>query len=137
MAPATQVIVVDEPSLPRSMLLKALETWGFEGIAADDEKAAWGALADAASQTILIANWHAVCFDCAPFFQKIRRKSPRLEVYLLSAIPRGATGVIRHCIEAGANDFVSRPYDLDEIRLRLHIASSLLRRPLPRLIFSV
>ncbi|MDP3431167.1 MAG: hypothetical protein Q8R89_12665, partial [Desulfomicrobium sp.] len=44
------------------------------------------------------------------------------DVYLMGGIPRGAVGAIRHCMASGANDFVYRPYDLDEMRVRLHVA---------------
>ena len=131
-----QVVIVDEACLSRNVLLKALGSWGYDCRTADTEASAWAALQDAQKPVILIAHWYAAFVECESFFQKIRRTSFACPVYPVAAISRNVSGSIRRCINGGAADFVSRPYDLDEIRVRLHVAPALFETRVPRLSFS-
>ena len=117
------IVIVEEPCLSRNVMIKALRAWGYACTVADDDDAAWTALRAAAGPCLALVDWHADFLECVEFFDRIR-KSPELNgTYILSAIPRGFGGAIRESLAAGADDFVFRPYDLDEVRVRLHIAS--------------
>lgn len=118
------------------MLLKALCSWGYACHAADSEADAWSVLQDAQKPVVLIAHWDAGFMECEAFFQKVRRTSFSRPVYPVAAIARSVSGSIRKCINGGAVDFVSRPYDLDEVRVRLHLAPALFESRVPRLSFS-
>jgi CheY-like chemotaxis protein len=117
------IVIVEEASLSRNVLVKALGAWGYACVVAEDEKSAWDAVRAARLPVLVLADWHADFMGCDEFFWKVRSTEATRGAFLMGAIPRGAVGGIRQCIAAGADDFVSRPYDLDEIRVRLHLAS--------------
>lgn len=113
-----RVMLLEEEGLMRNVLLKALGTWGYAWEAPEDENAAWAALKQEGSLIIAIVDWHSELLDCAEFLAQARRDYP--SCYLVVGVPRNSMGGIRACIEAGAHDFMYRPYDLDEVRVRLH-----------------
>lgn len=120
------VVVVEEPGLPRNVLVKALLAWGYPCVVADSEKSAWGAVQGVQRPVVVVIDWLAEFLDCEEFIERIS-SSPDMEgVYVLAGISRGAVGGLRQCVMAGADDCVSRPYDLDEMRLRLHQAARLM-----------
>lgn len=120
------IVIVEEPCLSRTVMSKALGVWGYPCTIADDEEAAWAAVLRARSPVLVLADWHADFMGCDEFFWKVRNSPEVRSAYLVGGIPRGAVGAIRQCMAAGADDFVYRPYDLDEMRVRLHVASKVL-----------
>lgn len=120
------IVIVEEPCLSRNVMVKALRAWGYLCTVADTEDAAWVALRASTGPCLVLVDWHADFLECRDFFDRIR-SSPALNgTYILGAVPRGFGGAIRESVVAGADDHVFRPYDLDEVRVRLHIASRIL-----------
>jgi CheY-like chemotaxis protein len=120
------IVIVEEPCLSRNVMSKALGVWGYSCAIAEDEDAAWKAVVSAQAPVLVLADWHADFMGCDEFFWKVRNTPALQGVYLVGGVPRGAVGAIRHCMASGADDFVYRPYDLDEMRVRLHVASKVM-----------
>lgn len=120
------IVIVEEACLSRNVLVKALRTWGFDCAVAESEETAWSALRAAAAPRVVLADWHADFLDCEEFFGRLRSEESLRDAFVMGGVPRGAVGAIRACITAGADDYVSRPYDLDDVRLRLHNASKMM-----------
>lgn len=120
------IVIVEEPCLSRNVMSKALGVWGYPCAIAESEDSAWKAVLGASSPVLVLADWHADFMGCDEFFWKVRGTPALQGVYLVGGIPRGAVGAIRQCMAAGADDFVYRPYDLDEMRVRLHVASKVM-----------
>ena len=120
------IVILEEPCLSRNVMVKALRAWGYACTVAGDEDAAWAALLAATGPRIVLVDWHADLLECVEFCDRIRNSPALNGTYILSAVPRGFGGAIRESVVAGADDYVFRPYDLDEVRVRLHIASRIL-----------
>lgn len=120
------IVIVEEACLSRNVLVKALRTWGYECAVAESGEHAWQALREAAAPRLVLADWHADFLDCEEFFEQLRADAELRDAFVMGGVPRGALGAIRRCAAAGADDVVARPYDLDEVRLRLHNASRLM-----------
>ncbi len=121
-----RIVIVEEPSLSRNVLAKALRVWGWDVRLVDSERAALAAAHGASVMTVLLVDWFVDCVDCEELCRAIRQAPALGHVYVMVAIPRDAAGAIRRSVLAGAHDCVRRPYDLDEFRLRLDIAAKLL-----------
>jgi DNA-binding response OmpR family regulator len=120
------IVIVEEPCLSRNVLVKALGAWGYSCEITEDEDTAVEVALAASAPVLILADWHADFMGCDEFFWRVRSTQGLQGVYLLSAVPRGAVGAIRQCISSGADDYVYRPYDLDEVRVRLHLASKVM-----------
>ena len=127
MSSTLQVVVVEESCLSRNVLVKALHQWGYPCLLTEDEDSAWSAVTNASAPCVLMVDWDADFLDCEDLVRRIRRKASLRKLHILAAVPRGALGAIRRSMECGASDVVSRPYDLDEVRVRLHVACQLMR----------
>lgn len=125
-ASALNIVIVEESCLSRNVLVKALRGWGFACTVAEKEDAAWAAILAAPAPVLVLADWHCDFLECDEFFERIRGRAFLHGLYIIGGIPRGAVGAIRRCVMAGADDFLLRPYDLDEVRVRLHIAAKVM-----------
>jgi DNA-binding response OmpR family regulator len=117
------IIVVEEACLSRNVLVKALAIWGYDCVVAESEESAWAAVNAAPSPRLVLMDWFADFLDVEEFMDRVHAEPALDDVVILGGVPRGAVSGIRRCIRAGADDVVSRPYDLDEVRLRLHTVS--------------
>lgn len=117
------IVIVEEPCLSRNVLLKALRVWGYDCVVAESEAQAWAAVKGSGEPRLVLADWHADFLECDEFFERLRANPAFQGTFILGGVPRGAVGAIRRCVTAGADDCISRPYDLDEVRLRLRNAS--------------
>lgn len=121
------VVVVEEASLSRSVLMKALSSWGYACMMVGDGMPDWVLTLPETESVLILADWAAPFMNCRELFRKVRALTYPVPPYLLAAIMRGAGGLIQESVSAGADDFVYRPYDLDEVRVRLAIACRLMR----------
>lgn len=122
-----RVIVLEEEGLVRNVLVKALRRWGFACAVPEDENTAWDEVRRDDGPAVILADWHTDLLDCGDFFQEIRNAKPHC--HLVAGIPRNGVDGIRLCIGAGAHDFVYRPYNLDEVRVRLHAIRKIMGLP--------
>jgi len=115
------IVIVEEPCLSRKVLSKALGMWGYDYVTVETEAAARKAVSSAPSPRLVLVDWLADFLDAEEFMEWLRSEPALSDAFVLGGVPRGAVGGIRRCIRSGADDCVSRPYDLDEVRLRLHV----------------
>lgn len=135
MSHALNIVVLEEQGLSRDVLVKALQSWGHACSVIENKGSAWAIIKSAPAPCVVVADWHADFLDCEELVRRIRRKVSLRKVYILAAVPRGAVGAIRRSMQCGANDIILRPYDLDEVQLRLHMASRLMGLKVDELVF--
>ena len=122
-----RVVLLEEEGLIHNVLVKALADWGYVCEVPEDEDAVWAAVRRDAAPTVVVADWHTDILDCGDFFRKVRRVGEHC--HLVVGIPRSSTDGIHVCIRAGAHDFVYRPYNLDEVQVRLHAIGRIMGLP--------
>jgi DNA-binding response OmpR family regulator len=128
-----RVVLLEEKCLMRNVLLKSLGAWGYAWEAPDDEDAAWAALRQNSGPTMVMVDLHSELVDGTEFLRRARRDH---SCYLVAGVPRNSMGGIRACIESGAHDFIYCPYDLDEVRVRLHVIGRIMGLPQAPLTFT-
>lgn len=121
------IVIIEESSLSRNVLAKALHAWGWEVRLVDSERAAMTAACGASGMTVVLVDWLAECVDCEELCRTIRQ-TPALErVNALWSPFRAAWPEPSVAVSlAGALDCVRRRHSLDELRHRLDIAAKLL-----------
>jgi two-component system response regulator PrrA len=125
MAQATVLVVDDDPGI-REALDRALRLEGFAVLAAED--------GESALESVRAAGPHVVVLDLGlpgisgiEVIQRLRRDGHDLPVCVLSARDEVDDRVAG--LRAGADDYVVKPFDLEELTARLH--ALLRRRPDP------
>ena len=112
------LVADDEPGLVR-VLSRCLHNWGYEAVPAKDGLEAWRILNEPDPPRMVILDWDmpglqgvAVC--------RMLRQSPRgAESYVMLLTARQAHTDLVEALEAGADDFISKPFELRELQLRL------------------
>ena len=117
-----RILIADDDEISRVMLEAMLEKWGHETVVTLDGDQAWEALqADDAPRLAILdrlmpgKDGDEICRRA----REMNRTSP-LYIILLTALGRKKDVVAG--LEAGADDYVSKPFSNDELRARIQVA---------------
>ncbi|GAB5603066.1 response regulator [Thermus sp. FJN-A] len=111
-----RVLVVDDDPVQRLLLMRALAPLEVEVWEARNGQEALDLLKDGFPQVVL-TDLHMPLVDGLELTRRLKAQDPLLPVILLTA--DGDREVRLRGIEAGADDFLNRPVDLAELRLRV------------------
>jgi phosphoserine phosphatase RsbU/P len=119
-----RILIAEDERITRMTLARQLTSWGHEVTAAEDGQQAWERLSapDAAEFDIVITDWEMPRVSGVELVRRIReepRRSAATYTYVILLTSRSEKADIVKGIEAGADDFVSKPFDRDELRVRL------------------
>ena len=119
-----QVLIADDDPVSRRLLQSYLQKWGYEVSAAQNGAEAWR-LFQGATFAIVITDWMMPDVDGLELIRRIRgiHRPGYVHATLLTA--RSQKEDLVEGMEAGADDFLTKPYDRDELRVRLRAAERL------------
>ena len=118
-----KILVVDDERAVRESLRRALELEGYEIELADDGVAALAALEDGDDPDAMILDVLMPGVDGLEVARQVRRGGSRLPILMLTA--RVEVGDRVAGLDAGADDYVTKPFALEELLARVR---ALLRR---------
>src|SRR5438067_8910106 len=120
-----RVLIADDEPVSRRLLQSHLQKWGYEVTAAADGAEAWQ-LFEAGDSPIVITDWMMPGVDGAELIRRIRAAPRPGYVYTVLLTARSQKEDLVEGMEAGADDFLTKPFDRDELRVRLRGAERIL-----------
>ena len=113
-----KVLVADDDPVSRRLLLNYLQKWGYEVSIARDGAEAWR-MFEQAEFPLVISDWMMPEMDGPELIRRIRKHSGAMYVYTILLTSRSQKEDFVAGMDAGADDFVSKPFDQDELHVRL------------------
>ncbi len=113
-----RVLIADDDPISRRLLERTLERWGYEVTAARDGAEAWRLFQDG-DFPLVVTDWVMPGLDGLELVRRIRASSRPGYVFVILLAAAGARREVVEGIVAGADDFVTKPFDRDELRARL------------------
>ena len=117
------------------LLGKILEKWSYEPVVVSDGAAAWEILAGPDPPRLAILDWVMPGLSGIEVCERLRGKSPYIYTIFLTAKSTRDDLVI--AMEAGADDYLTKPFDQNELLLRLRagqrIIAAMEKQPAPEL----
>jgi len=121
-----KVLIADDDPVSRHMLEVLLERWGYEVIVAQDGDEASQMLASPDGPKLAVLDWVMPGLDGIQLCRKIRHgKSEPYTCILMCTVKNKQKDIVAG-LEAGADDYVTKPYDPTELRLRLRTGKRIL-----------
>src|SRR5262249_44455732 len=115
---AMKILIAEDEVVSRRLLQSRLERWGHEVVAATDGAEAWE-LFQAREFPIVISDWMMPRMDGLELIRRIRTRKHPGYVYAILLTSKSQKEDIVAGMEAGADDFLTKPFDRDELRVRL------------------
>lgn len=117
-ASVRRVLVVDDSRLQRRILVSFLKKWGFEVLEADSGEAAL-VLCDTVSLDLILSDWMMPGMSGLDFCRAFRNLSRDGYGYFILLTSKSETADIAEGLDAGADDFLTKPVNPDELRARI------------------
>jgi two-component system cell cycle response regulator len=121
-----RVIIADDDDKDRLMLKYALVKWGFEVSLASDGLEAWELLQSEDVPTIAILDRMMPKLDGMELCRKIRSAPRRHYTYVIFVTGMSEKHHMVAGLRAGADDYLAKPFDADELQGRLLVAERIL-----------
>jgi DNA-binding response OmpR family regulator len=118
--------VADDDPTGAATLIAALKRWGFDVDCATDGDAAWRMLAAADGPTLAILDWMMPGLDGPEVCRRVRADVSRPPTYVILLTARAERADIVAGLDAGADDYLVKPFDPEELRARVHVGRRLL-----------
>src|SRR5581483_2233922 len=103
------------------LLESILREWGYDVTAAGDGVAAWEALQQPDAPRLAILDWQMPGLDGLELCRRARANPATNSLYVLLLTGKGGTENIVLGLNNGANDYLTKPFDLDELAARLGV----------------
>ena len=116
-----RILIADDDRMSTLMLRRTLELWGFEVVVAHDGDAAWEHIIGNAPPALAIIDWMMPRIDGLEVCRRIRATPLGSPVYVILLTGRTSRQDLVAGLEAGADDYLTKPFDPDELRARLHV----------------
>lgn len=105
--------------MSRCLLENWLQKWKYEVTSVDNGLEAWGVLQEEDSPRMAILDWMMPGLDGIELCRRIRRQPPGPYKYVLLLTAKGSKEDVVAGLDAGADDYLTKPFDANELRARL------------------
>lgn len=123
--PPVAVLIADDNPISRRILQTWLQQWHYNVTAVENGSDAWKVLQDDNAPQLAVLDWVMPGLDGIELCRKIRLV-PEPYRYLILVTSRDNKQDIVTGLEAGADDYLTKPFDAQELRARLHTGRRIL-----------
>jgi phosphoserine phosphatase RsbU/P len=134
MANQATVLVVDDDPVSGRQLSALAQAAGYRPTLVENGRQAWDAL-KLSRFRVVISDWYMPELDGVELCRRVRARRNEAYVYFILVTSRGGKQQYLTAMQAGADDFIAKPVDPDELQARLGVAERILglRRELEQL----
>jgi DNA-binding response OmpR family regulator len=121
-------ILIAEDDLPSRCILEGLLTkWGYDVIAVSNGKDAIDRLLDTNAPKLALLDWMMPDKDGIEVCHIVRHKETTSPSYIILLTGKGNKKDITKGLESGADDYIVKPYDKDELRARINVGQRMIQ----------
>lgn len=114
-----RILIAEDDVTSRKVLEVLLGKWGYEIMLACDGDQAWEALQSNLPPDLAVLDWMMPGKDGVEICRRVRETQALTSVYIILLTAKGRTQDIVEGLAAGANDYVTKPFDREELRARI------------------
>jgi sigma-B regulation protein RsbU (phosphoserine phosphatase) len=121
-----RILIVDDMATTRMVLERSLRKWGYEAVSVDNIDAASTLLLNDSIQFVL-TDWVMPGGDGPTLCRRIRALNLPYYVYIILVTSLEGSQSLVDGMEAGADDFIHKPIQMDELRARIRAGERMLQ----------
>jgi len=121
-----RILVADDNSVFQAVLRSMLTQWGYDVVVASDGEEAWRQLQHEEGPRLAILDWVMPGLDGIEVCRRVRASGQHQQTYILILTAKTGSEDLVTAMEAGADDYVTKPFKSAELRARLRVACRIL-----------
>jgi sigma-B regulation protein RsbU (phosphoserine phosphatase) len=115
------VLIAEDDRVTGEILARTLRRWDHDTTLVSDGAQAWERLRTATAPTLAILDWMMPEMDGPDICRRVRAELPDANMYLLLVTAREGRSDVVAGLDAGADDYVIKPFDPEELRARVAV----------------
>ncbi len=118
-----RVLIAEDDAVSRTVLKKTVEKLGHECLAAKDGQEAWEMYRSTPEVEVIISDWMMPGIDGLELCRSVRGANNDWYTFFIFLTALGDKEYLLEGIRAGADDYLAKPLDRDQLQVRLITAS--------------
>ena len=118
-----QVLIADDDAVLRHALKTNLQRWKYDVVECADGGQAWHALQAATPPPLAIVDWEMPAIDGPTLCEQLRATPALQTTYVILLTGKENRKDVISGLQSGADDYIKKPFDWDELRARLQIGN--------------
>jgi two-component system, cell cycle response regulator len=118
-----RVLIAEDDAVSRTILRRAVEKFGHECLTAEDGAAAWELYQRTPKVDVVISDWMMPGMDGVELCQRIRERETNWYTFFVFLTALGDKAHLLEGMLAGADDYLTKPLDREQLQVRLIAAS--------------
>ena len=115
-----RAVIADDDPIATTILSRAMTRWQFDVTLAGDGEAAWTAI-QANATHFAIVDWMMPALDGPGLCRRIRADPATAHMYVVLLTSRDSRSDLIAGLDSGADDYLVKPFNLEELRARLQV----------------
>jgi DNA-binding response OmpR family regulator len=116
-----KILVAEDQVVSRHILAANLRKWGYDVMAVEDGTRAWEVLQSQEAPQLVILDWLMPGMDGIEICRQIRKRPEARPIYLILLTARRGQEDKIHGLQAGADDYITKPFNGEELRARVQV----------------
>jgi DNA-binding response OmpR family regulator len=116
-----RILIAEDDSISRYLLEATLVKWGYTVVVTADGQQALAALSAPAAPILAVLDWMMPGMDGVDVVRHVRANPTIAPPYLILLTAKGRREDVVVGFEAGADDYIVKPFDRDELRARIQV----------------
>ncbi len=121
-----KVLIAEDDTVSRRLLEATLSMFGFEMVLAADGAQAWAVLQGEDPPSLAILDWMMPELDGVEICRRVRQLPTATPPYLILLTAKSEKTDVVIGLDAGANDYLTKPFDRSELRARIRVGTHVL-----------
>ncbi len=114
-----KILIADDSIVSRHLLEATLRKWGYDVMVACDGAEALGLLEGEDAPALIILDWMMPGMTGVEVCRRIRQRHSEPYIYILLLTSKSQKEDLIEGMEAGADDYITKPFDQNELQVRL------------------
>lgn len=122
-----RILIAEDDAVSRRVLEATLAKWDYEVVVTTDGLQALEALKKPDAPSLAVLDWMMPGLDGSEVCRRVRQTIGDRLLYVLLLTAKGSKDDIVQGLTAGADDYVVKPFDREELKARLNVGQRILR----------
>lgn len=123
-----KILIAEDNSFSRNLLKKTLARAGYEVVAAENGEAAWTILQEDVPPKLALIDWMMPGLSGVELCRRLRSSQKAFPVYVILLTARTGKEDVLEGFSAGADDFITKPFDSGELLARVQVGRRLVEQ---------
>ena len=118
-----RILIAEDDPTSRELLKLNLEAWGYQATLCEDGGEAWATLSESHAPKMAVLDWMMPELSGVDVCRKVRELEHGRSIYIVLLTAKNQREDLLEGLEAGADDYVTKPFDRQELKARLKVGA--------------